>query len=222
MVDLLRTVVPSALETLAVESRNARIGLPRAYTKYLGITHSEKETNTEPLRDAFMAKTASVLTSLLNVALQMIDPGADQLAKKFISERLPVPLTTEEEERSSAGASDAKIFIYTRLRMLRPGIARAMVEDNKCVVYHCMDNSRELYGAPLQPLEFDLDDGPAIEALLAAYPNPISVCDLPHPSEDNDDKMAVAQALFREGFLIIDDDASKPKTSIESESDDPF
>ena len=33
--------------------------------------------------------------------------------------------------------------------MLRPGIARCVVEDDVCVLYHCMDNSRELYGAPL-------------------------------------------------------------------------
>jgi hypothetical protein len=26
--------------------------------------------------------------------------------------------------------------------MLRPGIARAVVEDGMIVVYHCMDNSR--------------------------------------------------------------------------------
>ena len=162
--------------------------------------------------------------NVLNVALQMVDAGDDQMAKKFISERLPVPLTSDEESRSSAGASDAKIFIYTNLRMLRPGIARALVEDDVCVVYHCMDNSRELYGVPIQPLEFDIDDGPAIEALLSAYPAPISVSNLPHPSEDDDDKIAVAQALFKEGFLIIDDDASKPtsKGDESEDSDDPF
>ncbi len=224
VVDLLRAIVPSALETLAAESKHARTSLPRTYTNYLGIIHSDKEPSDIPLRDVFMAKSASVLTSVLNVALQMVDAGADQMAKKFISERLPVPLTSDEESRSSAGASDAKIFIYTNLRMLRPGIARALVEDDVCVVYHCMDNSRELYGVPIQPLEFDIDDGPAIEALLSAYPAPISVSNLPHPSEDDDDKIAVAQALFKEGFLIIDDDASKPtsKGDESEDSDDPF
>ena len=72
---------------------------------------------------------------------------------------------------SANGAPDARLFSYTNLRMLRPGIARAIVEDNQVVVYHCMDNSREIFGTPLQPLEFELDDGPAIEALLGAYVN---------------------------------------------------
>lgn len=59
--------------------------------------------------------------------------------------------------------------------MLRPGIAIAVVEDGMVVVYHCMDNARELYGNPLSPLEFELDDGLAIEALLEAYPQSIEV-----------------------------------------------
>lgn len=36
----------------------------------------------------------------------------------------------------------------------------------------------------MEPLEFELDDGPAIEALLLAFPEPIAVADLPHPSEE--------------------------------------
>ena len=52
-----------------------------------------------------------------------------------------------------------------------------------------MDNSRELFGAPLAPLEFELDDGPAIEALLAAYPDGIEVSELPHSSEEIEGKL---------------------------------
>ena len=90
------------------------------------------------------------------------------------------------------------------------------------VVYHCMDNSRELHGAPLQPLEFELDDGPAIEALLAAYPEAILVSELPHPSEELEDKISLAQALYKEGFLLIHDDASKPENEEDENDDDIF
>ena len=69
---------------------------------------------------------------------------------------------------------------------------------------------RELFGSALQPLEFELDDGPAIEALLAAYPQGVVVTDLEHPSEELDDKLGVAQALYKEGFLLIEDEASNP------------
>jgi hypothetical protein len=56
--------------------------------------------------------------------------------------RLPAPLSAAEESRSAAGAPNATIFPYTQLRMLRPGLAIAVVEQGKVVVYHCMDNSR--------------------------------------------------------------------------------
>ena len=81
---------------------------------------------------------------------------------------------------------------------------------------------RELHGAPLQPLEFELDDGPAIEALLAAYPAAILVSELPHPSEELEDKISLAQALYREGFLLIHDKASIPENEEENDDDDPF
>lgn len=42
----------------------------------------------------------------------------------------------------------------------------------------------------LSPLQFELDDAPAIEVLLAAYPEPVRVYDLPHPpTEDLEDKV---------------------------------
>ncbi len=62
--------------------------------------------------------------------------------KQFIAGRLPVPLSPHEEACTAAGAPLATIFPYTQLRMLRPGLATAVVEDGKLVVYHCMDNSR--------------------------------------------------------------------------------
>lgn len=69
---------------------------------------------------------------------------------------------------------------------------------------------RELFGTALNPLEFELDDGPAIEALLSAYPDAVTVTDLDHPSEELDDKLGIAQALYKEGFLLIADEVSRP------------
>ena len=66
----------------------------------------------------------------------------------------------------------------------------------------------------MNPLEFELDDGPAIEQLLRAYPEGVTVGDLEHPSEELDDKISLAQALYKEGILIIDDEASNPSSSV--------
>lgn len=83
--------------------------------------------------------------------------------------------------------------------------------------------ARTLFGAPLNPIEFELDDGPAIDGLLQAYPQSVCVSELYHPSEETDDKVSVAQALYKEGFLLIDDEASRPTNADDDEnSDDPF
>jgi lysine-specific demethylase/histidyl-hydroxylase NO66 len=146
------------------------------------------------------------------------------MAKTFICDRLPVPLTLKEEQQSAALNPDARIMSYTKLRMIRPGIARAIVEDGMVVVYHCMDNSRVLNGNAVKPLEFDLDDGPAIEALLDSYPHGVIVSEIPHPSEEEDDKVSVATALFKEGFLLVLDEATLPLAGDGNDSDDndPF
>ena len=53
-------------------------------------------------------------------------------------------MTKREEEHSSVGVSNHESCVqsYTCLRMLRPRIARGVVEDGVIAVYHCMDNSR--------------------------------------------------------------------------------
>lgn len=75
----------------------------------------------------------------------------------------------------------------------------------------------------LNPIEFELDDGPAIEEILSSYPLGVTISDLPHNSEDMDDKVEVARALFREGFLMVVDEATKPADEKESSDEDcPF
>ena len=203
--DLLEQVMPAALQVCFEEVPSFREPLPCAFSSCLGAVHSEDDNN--PQRRSLQDVTSSMLQRVGQVASSLLDSGADQLVKRFLGQRQPILLTEEEESRSASGFADARIMSYTRLRMLRPGIARCVVEDDVCVLYHCMDNSRELYGAQLNPLEFDIDDGVCIEGLLAAYPQAVMVADLPHPSEEDEDKVGVAQALYKEGLLVIDDDA---------------
>ena len=138
----------------------------------------------------------------------------------------------EEEFTVEGQGESAKINVTSKLRMLRPGIARAIVEEGNVVLYHCMDNSRRTYGEPIRPLEFELDDGPAIECLLRAYPAAVAVGDIPHPSEELEDKCEIARALFKEGFLLLDAPESgggdndyggdNNKDGADDDSDDPF
>jgi hypothetical protein len=58
--------------------------------------------------------------------------------------------------------------------------------------------------------------------LLRAYPEGVMVSDLEHPGEELDDKLSIAEALFKEGFLLVDDEASKPVAEGADNDDDPF
>ena len=97
-----------------------------------------------------------------------------------------------------------------------PGRLSGIICSLFVVTVNC---NRELFGNPINPLEFDLDDGPAIEALLKAYPDPITVSDLEHPSDEIDDKIGIAEALFKEGILMIMDVASQPDNVLSQEED---
>ena len=215
---LLDLVVPEALELLKLKSRKMKQTLPISFTTLMGVAASEDE---DPKRGNLTNIVKSLLNDVVKEAVDMLDAGSDQLLKSFIANRLPIPMSASEEERCALGAPNARIYQYTKLRIIRPGIARAIIEDGKVVVYHCIYNDREHFKTVLSPLEFDLDDGPAIEALLLSYPNGVVIEELPHPSEEVDDKVSIAQSLYKEGFLIIEDETSVPlKRSINNNSDD--
>jgi len=184
-------------------------------------------------RDAFLTELGGFLETLSATCLGLADGASDQMGKRFLSDRLPPRLLPAEEARSREGLPHAEQRLLplllgrertkgkgkegkgtaeegkgARVRMVRAGVARLMVEDGEAVVYHCMENARWHHGAALQQLGFPLDDGPALEMLLAAYPEPVHVGDLPHPgsSEDLETKADIAAALFREGFLVLADE----------------
>mgnify|MGYP006183444161 CR=1 FL=1 len=92
----------------------------------------------------------------------------------------------------------------TPVRLARPGIARLAIEDGKAVLYHCVDNARIYHGNPLSPLEFELDDAPALELLLTTVePRWIQVQDLIHIphwtyalAQDLDDNVKVQFSIY--------------------------
>jgi len=219
--ELLQLIVPQAMAVAVDNNIDLRRSLPRQYYKYIGVSASESNDEVVPSsvvrkREEIKRYISRMMKMISDEVDELIDPAADQLRKQFIMQRLPIPLSSFEESRSASTVPRATIYPFTQLRIMQPGIAIAVIEDGKVVLYHCMDNSRQVYGAPLKPLEFELDDGPAIEALLTAYPHSITVSDLDHPSEEIDDKIGIAEALYKEGILLISDEASNPSDSSSS------
>ena len=132
-------------------------------------------------------------------ALDLIDASWDQMGKHFLSDRVPPALTPSERVDT---AHTLPLQPHHLVRLVRPGIARLVLENDKAVLYHCADNSIVYHEHALSPMEFELDDGPALEQLLTCVePHWIGVADLIHDTIE--DKVAVAQALYDEGVLAL-------------------
>jgi lysine-specific demethylase/histidyl-hydroxylase NO66 len=231
-VDLMEILLPEALEAAAnSESTLLRSGLPRGFLEYTGAMNDNREENVpdvlkrqgeheeDPekikaaevrrLQDEFRTEAKKRIMKVAKEAMEIVDATCDQLGKRFLSDRLPPAWTPQEKSETSVGRTEGvQILPSTEVRLARPGIARLVLEDEMAVLYHCADNSRIFHEHPLSPMEFEMDDAPALEQLLTTTePTWLLVQDLIHDTIE--DKIAVAQALFDEGIVAIrtaDDD----------------
>jgi len=256
--DLIDIALPQALSHTIAESIDLRRAVPRNIGEFMGVSAAvqeddlsdeeeleeddqgnpvattastaEKKRKTALLhvRQQFKKRVAQLLHRVVDDAVDMLDASVDQIAKGLVGARLPPALTEAEEERTKFGSQARRIGPFTRLCVVRENAARLCVEDGVVVVYHCLDNGREVYSNPLSPLEYDLDDGPAIEKLLSTLYVPVvdeeeeedgedgpkseraecgvMVTDLPHTSEELHDKVSIAESLYKEGLLMVVDE----------------
>lgn len=156
------------------------------------------------LQAKFKAEAKKKIMRVCKEALSMVNDGCDRLGQRYLSDRLPPAFTPQESVLTSDSRNEngGKIWPNTMVRLARKGIARLVVEDGKAVLYHCADNSRVHHEVPLSPMEFEIDDAPALEMLLTTCePHWICVEDLIHG--DIEDKMEIAQSLYDEGILAM-------------------
>jgi hypothetical protein len=167
MSDLMQLVIPQAINNLSIESKLFQQTLPLSLKDYMGVAASEPTSssssapNTIEKNEALIVKninqsmilehhrtlfqqyiTHQIVPLLSHQIIDILDPAVDQLHKNFLLQRLPIPLSDNEEAVTSAGMTTVTIYPYTLLRMIRPKIAIAVIEEGKMVVYHCMDNAR--------------------------------------------------------------------------------
>lgn len=221
--DLMEIVLPEALNAAAASETSTalRQGLPIRFLDYMGAAHSSKIPDTikrkadedasvdsqdiwsQQLQEQFRSEAKMRIMRVAKEAVELIDAACDQISKQFLSARQPPCLTKQEIARTNAGInSKTKIMPNMLVRLVRPGVARLVLEDEKVVLYHCLENTREYHGRPIVPLEFELDDGAALEQLVkTTEPQWLCVQDLFHDSTE--EKVGVTQALFDEGLLII-------------------
>eukprot|EP00559_Dactyliosolen_fragilissimus_P001220 CAMPEP_0184865520 /NCGR_PEP_ID=MMETSP0580-20130426/18360_1 /TAXON_ID=1118495 /ORGANISM="Dactyliosolen fragilissimus" /LENGTH=721 /DNA_ID=CAMNT_0027364757 /DNA_START=115 /DNA_END=2280 /DNA_ORIENTATION=+ len=229
-VDLLDIIMPMALESAAASdtSYNLRQGLPRNFISYMGVMYDQtvpegikqavgesngmqtddgnenKNISLKKMQSKFHDEATTRIMRVCKEALNLITAGCDQIGKRFLSDRLPPAFSNVESSLSSENRNEngGKIWPNSMVRLIRPDIARLVLEDGKAILYHCADNSRVYHGNPLSPLEFEIDDAPAIEMLLTTKePHWICVKDLIHG--DIEDKMEITQSLYDEGILAL-------------------
>jgi lysine-specific demethylase/histidyl-hydroxylase NO66 len=224
-VDLLEVLLPEALSAAADSEASTalREGLPRNFLDYMGVIHDDSResdvlnmvrkkeeetagaTKEEVLaaQEHFRTEAKNRIMRVAKEAMNIIDDACDQLGKQFVGSCQPPALTPKERQSTSLGQARAvKILPDMMVRLLRPGIARLVLEDDMAVLYHCMDNSRAYHGKPLSPVEFEMDDAPSIEQVLKTLePHWICVSDLFHDTME--DKIGVVQALYDEGILSL-------------------
>eukprot|EP00977_Amphora_coffeiformis_P023726 scaffold14064_cov177-Amphora_coffeaeformis.AAC.3 len=223
-VDLLEVLLPEALTAAANSEASTalREGLPRNFLDYMGAIHDDSKESevlkmvrkddssdtgeaveVKAAQEAFRAEAKNRIMRVAKEAMEMLDAACDQMGKQFITSCQPPALTpTEKRTTSLAQTKAVKILPDMMVRLLRPGIARLVLEDGMAVVYHCMDNSRIYHEKPVSPMEFETDDAPAIEQLLKTLePRWICVTDLYHDTIE--DKIGVVQALYDEGILAL-------------------
>lgn len=228
-VDLMEIAMPEALNAAAKneDSTSLREGLPQGFMDYMGVMYEDLKDDKIPdslkvcvdearvgnnkqnlralLKENFKAEAKKRIMEVAETACEMLDATCDEMAKRYLSERQPPALTANEVALVSQGdvtADEKSILPNTKCRLIRPGIGRLVIDDDKAVVYHCVDNSREYHQTPISPMEFEMDDAAALEQLITTVePDWIFVNDLFHDSIE--DKIQIVQALYDEGIIAL-------------------
>lgn len=196
--------MPRALELASEDHILLRESLPRGYADHMGVAHSDEHEN--PARAAFIEKVMECMA----IVSQSIpwDSAADQLAVKFLQARLPLP-AQDDPATTIKAQTNTKISAKSKVRLVAPDVARLVVEGDSVVVYHMMNNSRDMHNEgdlddsedaePEQRLVFSWEVAPALEVVLSAFPEPVEVSSLAVLGEDC---LAVVTELCDHGILI--------------------
>lgn len=214
--DLFEKLIPAALQIAIEENVDLRRGLPFDIYDNFGLVHSDVRT----LRRKEITDHIKSLFEKIKGHLP-IDNAVDQMMKNYQHDVLPPVLSDLEKAVTVHGDTDVMIQngqvinrvelnLDTKIRLLRKNILR-MVSEDKIKLYYYAENSLEYHGNELSFIEIEDDFAPAIETLIMAYPEYVSVENLDMPNVT--DKLQLADALWSRGLIMseypldtIDDD----------------
>lgn len=207
--DLFEKLIPAAVQLAIRENKDLRRGLPFDLYDHFGLVHSDSET---PRRLEISRMIKSLLEKVQEAVPEIIDDAVDQMHKDYQHAALPPVLNDAEKAVTVFGDTDVmvengivtnrvEIAPETKIRLLRKNILR-MVSEDKIKLYYHVENSLEYHGNELPFLEIENDFAPAIESLITAYPEYITVELLDMPSID--DKLSLVDALWSRGLIMTE------------------
>lgn len=224
--DLLDAALPQALAEAIQADPRLREALPRDCLHFMGVAHAADSSDDDEeadasdddasvsevaavrydpevprsrklqkrRRDAFAQRCAGHCKDVLARLLANLDATCDARGSAFVAERMP--------PARLAKGDPGTITATTRVHCAERRDVRLVPGDEGVLLYHALDNATTFRGRPVACLEFEAEDAPALEALLASHAaRPVLVRDLPHSSDE--DKVAVAASLYAEGLLAV-------------------
>lgn len=201
--DLLELVVQEALEEVIQNSREARQSLPRNYLDFLGVVNVDNIETEDRL--GFENLWSNLLDKIKTTAEDFLDAGADQIAKKYIAQRLPF-------KRNQVNKKKIKVSPDSKVHLIRKDIARLVLEQDKARLYHCLSNEIPSTDSEYQFgensgghfLEFEVSEAALIEQILRLYPQDEAICvsDLEYPEDDEAPPLNAEQKLSKKLELV--------------------
>merc|ERR1712150_45338 len=167
-------------------------------------------------RDEFIERVTRLASKV--VTKVAIDSGVDEMGKRFIHDTLPPYLTQSESERcvenggekwhtgKSKVVNRVEMEPDTTVRLIRGNCVRLVEDiDHSYKLYFNGDNTREYHEIGDNPnfLEMDEKTVPCIQALIQAYPNYLSIEEL--PIDDLEQKMKIAQDMWEKRLLMTEE-----------------
>jgi len=178
--DMLELVIPQVLEEVISTAPLARRSLDSDYGDFLGARHSDIADDER--RSNFLFIWENLLARMKDIAMDLIDPVADQMIRNYISQKVPrtVPVLPQ------------KLVITSKVFMRERDIARVVIEEDKAMLYHCI-KSDAVY------LEYAIEDVMLLEAItdLSSSDKAVMICDLPE-SEKFDDTIGDPDILLKQ------------------------
>lgn len=194
--DMLELVFPEVIDEVIRSNIMCRKSLPPQILNHLGVVNSEK---TSKEREDFVNNWRVMCQQIFDLGLELMDAAADQMAKGFVSRRVPLLINSSVVKIvDEASLIRARAFNFSRM----------LIEEDQVVVHYKIKDC--LGYDPVEDaksLKFGLHVAPIVENMLTSKEfTSIRQCCLFEAEEGSGllpDAVAIAKLLVHEGILEV-------------------